>query len=68
MTVTPLVYLMTMPSNGYGTSPLRNNRPQPGSVCICALPGKVEGNVEDGDALKLAQHAPSDDEGDVVEA
>jgi hypothetical protein len=49
-------------------SPLRNNRPQPGSVCICALPGKVEGKVEDGDALKLAQHAPSDDEGNVVEA
>jgi len=49
-------------------TPLSSITLQLGSVSLCALPGKVKGQVEDGDALELAQHAPSDDEGDVVEA
>jgi hypothetical protein len=65
--MTPLVYLMTMHSYGYGTHPCAASHCSL-DLSVCALPGKVEGQVEDGDALELAQHAPSDDEGDVVEA
>ncbi len=67
MTTTLLVYLMTMPSYGYGTPPWAASHCSL-DLSVWALPGKVEGQVEDGDALKLAQHAPPDDEGDVVEA
>ncbi len=58
---------MMMPSYDYGTPPCAASH-RSVDLSVCALPGEVEGQVEDGDALELAQHAPPDDEGDVVEA